>query len=114
MLHVMSQIITFTTAPVALSFTDGAGNAVTRLQRLYIEPLTSNSHDAFVEIAGTGTGASGNTQGVVKRLSKPPAANAGTVVDFWEVSTQGHNGIDALQFTCDGTSGEGVRVTAYA
>jgi hypothetical protein len=114
MLNIMTQVITFGASPVALSFTDGSGNAVTRLQRFYIEPLTSNSHDAFIEVAGSPTGGSGNSAGTIKRLAKPPTANSGAIVDSYEVVTQGFHGIDANAFVCDGSSGEGVRCTAFA
>jgi hypothetical protein len=114
MLNVYTQLATFTTSPVALSFTDGSGNAVTRVQRLIIEPATGNTHDCFVEAAGVATGATGATAGVIRVLAKPPAANAGTLVDMFEMATQCEHAIDTKAFLVDGTSGEMCRITVFA
>lgn len=114
MLNIYTQLAVFGGAPVALSFMDGSGRAVTRLKRLIIEPATGNSHDMFIEAAGVATGATGATLGVIRVLAKPPAANAGTLVDLFDIADQHGNGIDALSIQVDGTSTEKARITAFA
>jgi hypothetical protein len=114
MLNVYTQLASFTTAPVALSFTDVNGNPITRAQRLIIEPASTNTHDCFVEAAGVATGATGATAGVIRVLAKPPAANSGTITDMFEMATQHEHGIDTNAFQVDGTSGEKCRITIFA
>lgn len=114
MQNVYTQLATFSTAPIALSFTDGSGRAVTRLKRLIIEPATGNTHDMLVEAAGVATAATGATLGVIRVLAKPPAANSGTITDIFEIADQHGDGIDSLSFQVDGTSGEKCRITAFA
>jgi len=122
MLNVFYGLITFGAAPVVLAgqLTDIAGNPMqtTRAQRLYIEPCVGNAHDCFVEQLGVLTAATGATLGVLRVLAKPPAANSGTLTDFFEMSTQREHGIDLNAFQVDGYShlgvGETCRVTAFA
>lgn len=114
MLNVFTQLATFGAAPIALSFTDGSGRAVTRLKRLIIEPATGNTHDCFVEAVGVATGATGATAGVIKVLAKPPAANSGTITDIFEIADQHAEGIDSLSIQVDGTTSEKCRITAFA
>ena len=111
-MQVFHQELTFTTSPVKITLTDGSGRTPLRATRLYVEPASTNTHDAFVECAGLATGATGATDGVIKVLAKPPTAGSGTVTDFFEIVDQkGGNAIELSQFQFDGTSGEKVRVT---
>ena len=114
-MQVFYQLLTFTTAPVALSLTENE-SSVTRACRIYAEPADSNTHDCYVEAAGVATGASGSTAGVIKRLSKPTAANTAgfQASDHWELADgNGLNRVDLTQYQFDGTSGEKVRVTVF-
>lgn len=114
MQNIYTQLATFAGAPIALSFQDGSGRAVTRLKRLIIEPATGNTHDCYIQAAGVATGGSGSTLGTIRVLAKPPAANSGTIVDLFDIADQHGDGIDALAFQVDGTSGEHCRITAFA
>lgn len=113
MLNIYHALLVFAGAPQVLAFVDGGGNPITRIQRLIVEPASSNTHDCFVEAAGVATAATGSTDGVIRRLAKPPAADSGTLVDFFEVAVQVGNMIDTKSLQFDGTSGEKVRVTAF-
>jgi hypothetical protein len=106
---VYTQLITFTTAPVAISITDGNGRAITRATRIYAEPA-SGSHVMFVEQIGVATGANGGTAGVIRQLN--PFSS--TPLDSWEVASQKPSNIISLnQYQFDGTSGESIRVTIH-
>jgi hypothetical protein len=115
-MQVYTQLITFTTAPVALSITDSQSRPVLRACRIYAEPATSNAHDCFVEVDGVATGASGSTAGVIKRIAAPIAANTAgaAAVDHWDLADQnGLNRVDLTQYQFDGTGGEKLRVTVF-
>lgn len=115
-MQIFSKLITFTTAPVVLSFVDSNNNPILRMMRIYAEPATSNLHDCFVESTGAAvaTGATGNTMGVIKRLAKPPVVDNGTPTDFWDVAANfGSNILEVAQYQFDGTAGEKVRVTIH-
>jgi len=115
-MQVYYQLLTFTTAPVPLSITDNHSNPVYRASRVYAEPATANAHDCFVEAVGVATGATGSSAGVIRRLSKPIAADTAgaAAVDHWELADEdGLNRVDLTQYQFDGTSGEKVRVTVF-
>jgi hypothetical protein len=92
-----------------LALTDGQGNVIFHVTKIYAEPASGNTHVAYVGDASLAIGTSTDAH-VIKRLAPPTSATA--TLDFWREETQfDKNILDSRQFAFDGTSGEKIRVT---
>lgn len=80
--------------------------------KVYIEPVKSNTHVAYVGTASLALGTSTDDQ-VIKQLAIPVSATG--ILDNWlqDLSSSNHNDEILAQYAVDGTSGEKVRVTIW-
>lgn len=97
-----------TLAAAAVQFPAAANTGL--VYSVYVEPLRSNTHAAWIGTSVVTNDASG--AGVIKQIAQPPAATI--PVDSFDLTYSfGANSIDPTQFWGHGTTGEKLLVTYH-
>jgi hypothetical protein len=101
---IVTQLVTFASTAVQFPATP-VGQLV---NRVYAEPLRTNTHAGFVGIStvtNTGTGV-----GVIKEIAIPTVG----ILDMFDARDEAsHNTIDPTQLYGHGTTGESLKVTYF-
>ncbi len=111
-MQVITATATFTAGtPVVLStLTPFAGINGNKVALLHTEPLTANSHRCALGQAGVLVVST--VTGIIHDFAAT-ASGANSVADQYEISAHFHNAVDLSELSADGTTNEGLRVTAY-
>jgi hypothetical protein len=103
---IQTQLVTLAGSAVALP----APADFMLVRRIYIEPLRSNTHPAYIGTSAVTNDASGT--GVIKEMATPPAATVAKDSFTFE-DPSGNNTMDPTKIYVHGTSSEKVCVTYW-
>lgn len=101
---ITTSVVTITASAVQFP----APTAGALITQMFVEPLRSNTHKAYIGLSNVTNDGSGT--GVIKELAQPPAATVPCDV-WWLQEMGGFNLIDPTKFYVHGTNTESVKVT---